>query len=102
MALTVTASNTCEQINIVADYYSATTSAILTFGAFNASGVSILSLNHELATSESILLDLPFGNGPACFLDAKVITSPTKSLNVSMSSFAISAASEINNFFTSV
>ena len=37
MALTVTASNTCEQINIIADYYSASTSATLTFDALNAS-----------------------------------------------------------------
>jgi hypothetical protein len=32
MALSVAAAPTCEQINIVADYYSASTSAILTFG----------------------------------------------------------------------
>lgn len=44
MALTVAASNTCEQINIIADYYSASTSANLTFSALNASGQSILNI----------------------------------------------------------
>lgn len=72
MALTVTASNTCEQINIVADYYSATTSAILTFGAFNASGVSILNITSPnfTVTSNSgtisyplLVSDLSLANG---------------------------------------
>ena len=48
MALTVAASNTCEQINIIADYYSASTSANLTFSALNASGQSILNITNEL------------------------------------------------------
>ncbi len=72
MALTVTASNTCEQINIVADYYSATTSAILTFGAFNASGASILNITSPnfTVTSNSgtisyplLVSDLSLANG---------------------------------------
>jgi hypothetical protein len=72
MALTVTASNTCEQINIVADYYSATTSAILTFGAFNASGVSILNITSPNFTITSnsgtisyplLVSDLSLANG---------------------------------------
>ena len=61
MALTETASNTCEQINIIADYYSASTSATLTFDALNASGVSVLSINSPqfTVTSTSGIISYP-------------------------------------------
>jgi|TARA_R100000030_G_scaffold35653_2_gene26570 hypothetical protein len=72
MALTVAASPTCEQINIVADYYSASTSAILTFGVVNASGSSVLNITSPnftvTATSGPItypllVSDLSMSNG---------------------------------------
>ena len=44
MALTVSGSPTCEQVNIIADYYSASTSATLTFGVVNASGANVLNI----------------------------------------------------------
>ena len=61
MALTVAASNTCEQINIIADYYSADTSTILTFGALNASGANILNITSPnfTVTSSSGIISYP-------------------------------------------
>jgi len=61
MALTVAASNTCEQINIVANYYSATTSAVLTFGVFNSSGSNILNITSPnfTVTSNSGAINYP-------------------------------------------
>jgi hypothetical protein len=61
MALTVAASNTCEQINIIADYYSSDTSTILTFGALNASGANILNITSPnfTVTSSSGIISYP-------------------------------------------
>ena len=44
MALTVSGSPTCEQVNIIADYYRASTSATMTFGVVNASGANVLNI----------------------------------------------------------
>ena len=72
MALTVSASNTCEQINIIADYYSASTSANLTFGAMNASGMSVLNItsptftitaNSGIVTYPLLVSDLSVNSG---------------------------------------
>jgi|TARA_B110000908_G_scaffold127905_1_gene150136 hypothetical protein len=44
MSLQAVASNTCEQINIISDYYSASTSTVLTFGVVDASNTNILNI----------------------------------------------------------
>ena len=72
MALTVAASNTCKQVNIVADYYSASTSVDLTFGAFNASGANILNITsptftittaNNIVSYPLLVSDLSLSNG---------------------------------------
>ena len=61
MALTVAASNTCKQINIIADYYSSDTSTILTFGVLNSSGANILNITSPnfTVTSSSGIISYP-------------------------------------------
>jgi len=44
MGLQISASNSCDQINIIADYYSASTSTSLTFGVINAQSANILAI----------------------------------------------------------
>jgi hypothetical protein len=61
MGLRISASNSCDQINIIADYYSASTTTNLTFGVINAQGVNILNItspNFNI-TSTSGVLSIP-------------------------------------------
>tara|TARA_Y100001937_G_C7069412_1_gene307632 strand:+ start:458 stop:985 length:528 start_codon:yes stop_codon:yes gene_type:complete len=72
MGLTASSSNTCEQINIVADYYSASTSVNLTFGVLDSTGTNILNITSPVfsVTSTSgpisyplLVSDLSMDNG---------------------------------------
>ena len=48
MSLQVSASNSCDQINIIADYYSASTTTSLTFGVINAQGARERQTNYNI------------------------------------------------------
>jgi|TARA_R110000782_G_scaffold8677_7_gene28123 hypothetical protein len=62
MSLQVSASNSCDQINIIADYYSASTTTALTFAILNAQGQNILGISSPSfsVTATSGVLSIPF------------------------------------------